>query len=535
MTRIAMVGGGPKCLFALLELHEKLRDNPFPKVEIDVYDPYPPGAGRVWNVAQPQELRINVRAEIIDASFSLGPYSFDQWRNDKLPLDSEDPFPPRALVGQYLHEQFERLAQGSPIKVEHRAFIVEEIKHLEAGWQVVTGRGVEMYDEIVLATGHGITGQKVAKSPSTILANALTVQRTELETTKIPAGSTVVVRGAALTAYDVVLALTEGTGGLWKTVPTPFGPILHYVPSGREPSRIIMTSRRGISMMPKPLAVDARVQETLETYRSKLRTWGNQEGRNIEQLSRILVHCALAIARINGVEVTEKTLRKTARLGISKQLSSATNPLEQMRYSLEGNRGVKPKTPEWIWGVVWSGLYSRLVEALSRIEWDLDSRQEFNLIAANFERMTFGPPEPTALKLLALYEAGLLSHELAGQHETFSHNWRGRITVDAVTISPGVLSAASPKGEPISALFQGLLDEGEVVVRAGERGILTDTDGTCINVYGQRNETLSALGRPTEDPTLGHDTLNRSLHPEYQRWAQRIADRVTNSNQKATL
>ena len=54
MTRIAMIGGGPKCLFALLALNDGLEEYPDLEVRVDVYDPYPPGAGRVWNTKQPQ-------------------------------------------------------------------------------------------------------------------------------------------------------------------------------------------------------------------------------------------------------------------------------------------------------------------------------------------------------------------------------------------------------------------------------------------------------------------------------------------------
>ena len=53
MTRIAFIGGGPKTLFALLELHERCSGAAGRNLHVDVFDPYPPGAGRVWQAGSP--------------------------------------------------------------------------------------------------------------------------------------------------------------------------------------------------------------------------------------------------------------------------------------------------------------------------------------------------------------------------------------------------------------------------------------------------------------------------------------------------
>lgn len=106
------------------------------------------------------------------------------------------------------------------------------------------------------------------------------------------------------------------------------------------------------------------------------------------------------------------------------------------------------------------------------------------------------------------------------------------IPIDAVTAPPGVLLSPAPHGKAASLVISGLQAQGEVLVRRAERGLLTDTDDTCFNSRGERNESLAALGRPTEEPTLGHDTLNRSLHPEYRRWAERLALKISSASQK---
>jgi len=528
MMRIAMIGGGPKSLFALLELNDSATADYAQSLHVDVYDPYPPGAGRVWNVDQPRELRLNVNSRIIDASSSLCAQTFNQFRDQKLAGTGGDIFPPRALVGEYLSEQFRLLTSQGTVPLEHRALAVKKLERQAGQWLVTTSSSSELYDEVVIVTGHGLSGYQPEHEPKTAIPAAeLTVEFAAGAVQKVPRGSTVRIRGAALTAFDAVLALTEGRGGQWESREDGAPGALRYLPSGEEPRLITMTSRHGIAMTPKPMSIPSGAQDILESYKLQLRQWGQTNQPTTEQMWRILLDCAINIAEFGAVPASKESLVGTVTNGISTQFSTIDSPFEQMKYSLEAHHGFKPQTQEWVWAIVWSGLYSELVAALARYEWDPADRKEFNAAAANLERMAFGPPEPTAQKLLALYETGMLLHERAAATTTGDF-----INIDAVTAPAGVLSRPFPEGEPANDLIRGLLNAGEIMIRPGERGLLTDTDGTCINAEGSRNESLAALGRPTEDPTLGHDTLNRTLHPEFRGWSQRILAQANTRSQK---
>lgn len=532
-----MIGGGPKCLFALLELNDCLDAGDGP-VHVDVYDPYPPGAGRVWNTGQPRELRLNVNPRIIDASSTLCTQTFNQWRATKDAHAENDTFPARALVGEYLNEQFQRLVEQGALQVTHRANAVTSLVRRGPQWEVSTQLESKLYDEVVISTGHGLAGYQLASTEhGTLSAAELTVERTEGLIPAVPAGSQVLVRGAALTAYDVVLTLTEGRGGRWEQITEDGLSALRYLPRGEEPSRIILTSRSNISLSPKPLNVPQEVRDVLDTYREPIRRWGSARkdaGRvngqtvtsEFDGLWSILLACAVQCTGLVGVPANEATLWSTVLAGISEEMKAKESPAAQLRTSLRANHGLDTYSHEWVWGVVWAGLYPQIVDALSRISWAASERKQFRIIAANLERMAFGPPELTALKLLALYDAGILSHEPLGQ----THQLADVVTINAVTAPAGVL--IEPDGKPANEMIRDLLTAGEVLVRSGERGLLTDTDGTCLNVRGERNESLTALGRPTEDPTLGHDTLNRNLHPEFQEWAKRIKRLVAAPSQK---
>lgn len=539
MTRIAMIGGGPKCLFALLALNDGLEEYQDLEVRVDVYDPYPPGAGRVWNTKQPQELRLNVNPRIIDASSSLCSKTFNQWHAPTETGSDDDAYPPRALVGQYLAVQFDLLASQGSLHVQHRAVEATGINRRGALWEVASAQGTELYDEVVLATGHGLNGYLPPDSPEGSLpAAALTVECEPAMDAAVPAGSNVMLRGSALTAYDVVLHLTEGRGGTWDRISDEGMEALRYRPGGNEPASITMTSRSGIPMTPKPNERPRKLERILDHYRDKVRRWGEERHLNdagkpasntqMDALWQLLLSCAVECAEAMGAPVNENDLRTALHSGITTRMSAKPSPAERLRESLQINHGRQSPSPEWLWGTVWSGLYSQLVEALSRISWTGEERKQFKVFAANLERMAFGPPEPTAMKLLALFNAGIL------KHEELSHAGGSpmQVDVDAVTAPAGVLHLSQAQGAGASSLYRKLLAAGEVSIRAGERGLLTDIDGTCMDAAGERNEALAAIGRPTEDPTLGHDTLNRELHPEYENWARRIVRQLAASQEK---
>ncbi|MFQ4150524.1 FAD/NAD(P)-binding protein [Arthrobacter sp. LAPM80] len=535
LIRIAAIGGGPKCLFALLALHDLIPSVAAPRVTVDVYDPLPPGAGSVWRVSQPNVLRLNVNRGIVDASSSLSHEDFTRWIDRIDPAMSGEKYPPRALVGRYLSEQFQLLCQRGNIDVNHVPVVVNGVEREASRWRVSGPSRSQLYDEVLLATGHGLADAL----PADPLAGALNINPligdyAALSTAEVPPESSVWIRGAALTAYDVALLLTEGRGGSWE----PAGEDsvgIRYSASGKEPRRITLSSRSGTLMDPKPQAVPEEVTACLAVHRQRLRQWGVEVrdampdgGRRLARMWLVLLNCAVDCASVMGAQISALELWRTALTGESvsagpgvTQSPLAVNAVVHLRNSLSVNELKAPLTTGWIWARVWSGLYAELVVAMDRLPRNMSESRQFTRVARNLERFAFGPPELTARKLVALFDAGILHVATPGGHPSV-----GAVLVDAVTPGPGVLLEAAPQGCPNSDLVGRLLKAGEVSVRPGDRGLLTEPDGTCLARDGSRNESLVALGRPTEDPTLGHDTLNRSLHGEHRLWAQRVASRT---------
>ncbi|MBV1780218.1 FAD/NAD(P)-binding protein [Paeniglutamicibacter sp. ABSL32-1] len=527
MTRVAFIGGGPKCLFALLELRDRCPDAAAEGLAIDVFDPCPPGAGRVWQEGQPTALRLNVSAGILDAGPSAGPETFAQWVARVEPRYRGERYPPRVVVGRYLAEQFRHLAGTAAFGLTHVPALVTGVERAGAQWEVFSDAGSGLYDEVVLATGHGMAldapGQPLASARN---GGPLIGEYPALGEEGIPVGSRVLIRGAALTAYDAVLLLTEGRGGRWTESAGPESgtPWLRYIPGGREPSGITLASRSTLPMVPKPDEVPEDIRRCIDGHRQRVLDWGREiaclpagTGAAYTGLFRILLSCALDCAERCGSPVTPLDLWRTALTGRTGEGQGTESAAENIRRSIRANHLQAPPTAQWLWARVWSGLYPEVVRAVSRVRWLPAQAKLFHRVSGQLERMAFGPPEGTALKLLALFDCGLLD-----QGPFPPRPPRDTVLLDAVTPPAGVLDSAAPGGRAMSPVIAGLLAAGEVLVREGERGLLTDADGTCIDANGNRNESLAALGRPTEGPTLGHDTLNRTLHPEPRSWARRI-------------
>ena len=93
------------------------------------------------------------------------------------------------------------------------------------------------------------------------------------------------------------------------------------------------------------------------------------------------------------------------------------------------------------------------------------------------------------------------------------------VSLDAVIPPPGV-----PDSD--DSLIGRLVRDGHAHVPPGRRGVELTADVTCVGANGQPSEGLGAIGRPTEDWVIGNDTLNRSLHPHPDLWAQRVIGRA---------
>jgi uncharacterized NAD(P)/FAD-binding protein YdhS len=217
------------------------------------------------------------------------------------------------------------------------------------------------------------------------------------------------------------------------------------------------------------------------------------------------------------------------RVSNGKQRIGAVDPVEAIELGLAVGMGLRAPDMGWAVGHSWRLLYPALVERLGGEGLREGDWPSFHRLARCMERLAFGPAPGNAAKLLALIAAGRveLVHLADGRlRSADGHTWlqsgNGSSEVDAVV--DAVLPGPGAKGARGGLLGQ-LVEDGYARIALARRGLEVSPDGGCIGSDGSFTRGLSAIGRPTEDSVIGNDTLDRTLHPLADRWAERVIER----------
>jgi hypothetical protein len=271
---IAIIGAGPRGAGVLERLgaNADVLQVTHP-VTVHLIDPHPPGAGRVWRYAQSPLLRMNSMAEDVtmftdDSVTCAGPIrpgpSLSQWaeqvRAGEIAVElSEDvraeidaltgtAFATRRTQSAYLAWFFHDTVAGLPPNFEVRVHadtvakvVGDEVRLAGTGEPIVA-------DVVIFALGHldSRPDREQARIQDYAKQNGLFYLPPEYsadaDLSGIRPGQDVLVRGIGLAFIDLMVLLTEGRGGKFRTEADG---TLTYLPSGEEP-RLYVGSRRGV-------------------------------------------------------------------------------------------------------------------------------------------------------------------------------------------------------------------------------------------------------------------------------------------------
>ncbi|WP_078893127.1 FAD/NAD(P)-binding protein [Streptomyces sp. NRRL F-2580] len=297
--RLAIVGGGPYCTYAMERLAASVtsRDGSV-ELDIHVFDRTGHfGAGAVHSDAQAPTSFLNRIARHVsfgaDESVEdagpllpaeLRPNLYDWCRrkfegtgDPRFDIDP-DSWPKRYLHGLALREHFseyvEILRSQPSVTVTLHHSEVTDIEDLaekgEEGTLLVTSAPVgdvrngavtrTAVDQVLLLTGHSYNDpmrsertrqwvESAARTPGSVFVPSAYPLRERLTTENAGPGRVVGCAGTMLTGIDVILHLTEGRGGLFQRAATGE---LRYVPSGHEPRSIVAFSESGLFAFARP-------------------------------------------------------------------------------------------------------------------------------------------------------------------------------------------------------------------------------------------------------------------------------------------
>jgi uncharacterized NAD(P)/FAD-binding protein YdhS len=262
---IVIVGAGPRGTGVLERLLANLGELvPTRPVHVEVIDPYPPGAGRVWRADQPPLMWMNAVAENItmftdetvtcEGPIRPGP-SLSEWAatDDRCRAVTGMTFASRQIQSRYLAWVFQRLVAERPtnLTIRTHATLAVRVTDRPGGQQLVwlADRPEPLEaDVVVLALGHldnqpDKEDQWMADFASRHGLRYLPrAYSADVDLSPFRPGEKVIMRGFGLAFIDLMVLLTEGRGGEYRTEEDGR---LRYLPCGDEPVMYV-GSRRGV-------------------------------------------------------------------------------------------------------------------------------------------------------------------------------------------------------------------------------------------------------------------------------------------------
>lgn len=289
-TRLAIIGGGPYCTYAMERLAATVPTIRFPfHLEVHVFDKTGHfGAGGIHHPGQPQTSLLNRAAtdvcfgadESVAGAHALLPpqlrLSLYEWCVRRFRESGDSRFdiapgslPQRRVHGLALKEFFSRYVEileshpGVSVHL-HRTEVTDLVEDGAEVLRIVTADGDHQIaaHHVLTVTGHtlpdtspspGRQRQLAGVRPATAHFIPCAYPLDErLSEEAVPSGQAVGCSGTMLTAVDVILHLTEGRGGRFLRQADD---TLAYVPSGREPRAIVASSESGLFAFARPMRV----------------------------------------------------------------------------------------------------------------------------------------------------------------------------------------------------------------------------------------------------------------------------------------
>jgi uncharacterized NAD(P)/FAD-binding protein YdhS len=267
--RIAILGIGPRGISVIERISARMHGRKARRpVLIYAIDDVEVGCGKIWRTDQPDWLIMNTRCrnatmfphqmETESPLHAERPTFMEWWQRVDRNFPGSSGFAPRGLYGKYLKYVLDLIELNLPPNVTLKRIRdeVTDVRPQGMGFvlQLASGAASLVADRLVVSTGYArragqAGGAAASKGQGTRHISAFDLLDTLHSGFGLPAdlsGQVVGLKGLGLTFYDVLSEMTIGRGGCYEHD----GDGLRYVPSGREPARILAGSR---SALPLPV------------------------------------------------------------------------------------------------------------------------------------------------------------------------------------------------------------------------------------------------------------------------------------------
>ncbi|WP_299682142.1 FAD/NAD(P)-binding protein [uncultured Roseobacter sp.] len=569
---LAIVGLGPRGHYALERFVQELsRADTVKAVRILLVEETEQlGNGPVWDLSQPDSNWSNVNDRILELparpEINLGTAliksfpSYLDWAVTNPAArskDNSDHYPPRNVVGTYLHERFATLLH--PL-VEHGiAKLVQEravaAALTENGASVTTRSGVKFFaDQVLLTVGHQPTQQdpqiegwqaEIEAKDELCLFDEPYPVGPIVDAAKTSTETAVAVRGYGLATIDVVRAIAVAYGSF--SLRDEQSRELKFAPAEQVVPTIIPFSLDGLPMGPKPVNEQldrqfAPSEEAVERLGRELSDPGLQaratgEAFLLDAITPIIgsVFRGLENRRddapsdIDALHQLVRAWIEDPAQGHKCCLDTDQPPIDLLKNLVQMANGSAPVSLDYCIGQVWRHCHPTIYSSLSHSALSDHILAEIILTDESMKRYAFGPPIESLQQLLALCEAGMLDLEYLADPDinVADHGWlltsgenhaTAQIMVNAVLDAPKIADVRSP-------LIEGLLEDGLVAPVHDELGVATTADGYVIS---QNDSVLriAVLGRLAKGTIIGVDAILECFGERPRTWASSAAKRA---------
>ncbi len=544
-NRIAIVGFGPRGLGALESLVRHAGHGDV-TLAVDLFDPLDwPAAGPNFSPDESKVCLLNLPVRSIDLPPPVkgsGVGDMPEWLGQS-GADAEA-FVPRARLGSYMNARFRdlltRLPDGMTVTLHHLQITGAERDGRQ--WRLAGGPGRHgPYDHVLLSLGQPESGDDDQTARWRVHATRHGLPFKEaypaaalVEAADSWAGRTVGIRGLGLSALDVVQALTLGLGGRFEAG--------RYLPSGREPARIVPFSLDGHAPAPKPLnqTVDARFeplpQENVSLRIALETALRGPSGEALKTVCDAIAMPALRILRETGRDANADDADAGAvdrwlaaeREAPGSQEKRGT--IDALRAGLAEAAGDEPPSVGYVVGQLWRKWQPLLREVYDGARKPAGTAQAMTGFDEGLKRYSYGAPVETLQNFLTLAEAGLVDPRAADDPDIAltAQGWQLKAGDRAVTASVMVDSVLPPAAlNPVSdPLVTGLIEASGLAAVADGLGARCTPDGAAIDADGAVVEGLWLTGRLTNGSTIAADSIHDCFGLIQERWAKAVVARI---------
>lgn len=562
---LAIIGLGPRGHFALEQFIDEVAGQDIPSTaHILLFEETEHlGNGPVWDTSQSDSNWSNVNERIlelparpkIDLGNALieGFPSYHDWSDYNpigTPSSEPDHYPPRNLIGAYLHQRFDTLlssllSHGIAQLVRER---VDGVDVGEPGLRVTTRSGASYSaDQVLLTVGHQptrhdtqIEGWRAEIEP---------LDRLRLFADPYPiepiVGSvisredvSIAIRGYGLATIDIVRAIAEAHGCFKRQDELSNGQTFALTKKGTL--NLIPFSLDGLPMGPKPISEELDSQ--FAPTEAELEKLGQQLG-DPEMQKSASGNAFLLDALVPVIGTVFRALDHKCDEGPSDHdalhrlitawiddpaqdhdciLDTGQPPIEFLTNLIQMADGTAPISLDYCIGQVWRHCHPTIYKALSHGALKDDVLAKIIFTDEAMKRYAFGPPAESLRQLIALHEAGVLTLDFVADPEiaVTEQGWiltsgdkqaTAQFMVNAVLDPPKITDVCTP-------LIERLLQDRLLAPVHDDLGVATTKGGYVISQDGSILP-IAVLGRLAKGTIIGVDAILECFGNRPRSWA----------------